>query len=87
MLTPSFHAVLYGFDRAAGCTEQGIRSACRSSGTSGFASGLVNPGTGNPGATVFAVPPPFRPERDMDLVLAVDSDYGSGTFVLVITEE
>lgn len=85
-LTPSFHAVVYGFDKSAGCSERTIQSACRSKGARGFASGLINPGTGNPGATVFSVPPPFVPQSDMDLVLVVDSDEGSGSFVLTISE-
>lgn len=79
--------MIYGFDGSFACNEGTIRSACRSAGADGFASGLINPGTGKPGATVFPVPPPFQPQRDMDLTLVVDSDGAAGSFALTITEE
>lgn len=86
-LTPTFHAVLFGFEADVACTPEAIQLACRSGGRRGFASGLVNPGTGRPGATVFAVPPPYMATRDVELVIVVDSDYASGSYELAIREE
>lgn len=86
-LTPSFHAVLVGFEAAVGCTEAAIQDACRGNDARGFASGLINPGTGTPGATAFSVAPPYHADRDKDLVLVIDSDGGSGSFELSIVEE
>lgn len=86
-LTPTFHAVVVGFEATVACTETAIQLACREGGARGFASGLINPGTGKPGATVFATVPPYHAERDTDLVLVIDSDGASGSFELTITEE
>ena len=65
-LTPTFHAVVVGFEATVACTESAIQLACREGGARGFASGLINPGTGKPGATVFATVPPYHAERDTD---------------------
>lgn len=86
-LRPTFHAVLFGFDADVTCNEGALRDACRSRGEHGFASGLINPGTGSPGATVFAVPPPYAATRDGDLVVVVDSDGASGSYELTVREE
>lgn len=86
-LTPTFHAVVVGFEATVACTEAAIQVACREGGARGFASGLINPGTGKPGATVFATVPPYHAERDTDLVLVIDSDGASGSFELTIVEE
>ncbi len=85
-LNPGFHSVVYGFEASVGCSEKAITTACKSGGSSGFASALINPGTGSPGATVFGVPPPFVAGHDMEFILVVDSDGASGGFNLKISE-
>lgn len=87
VLTAAFHSVLYGVDERLGCTLESMQRGCRSEGESGFASGLINPGTGGPNpGVVFDVPPDFAPDVDMDLILVVDSDGGRGAYELTVRE-
>ena len=82
-LVAAFHSILYGFDERTSCSHEELQSACRSEGVTGFASGLINPGTGGP---IFELPPDFTPEEDMELILVVDSDGGSGSYQLTVRE-
>lgn len=87
VLNATFHSVLFGFDARTVCSQESLQRACRSGDGGGFASGLINPGTGGPNpGVVFDVPPDFAPDVDMNLILVVDSDGGGGAYELTVRE-